>query len=153
MCMLERARRYAYVRCIAHAWWDILRYFTFVLLRAVTVRACRRAHTCSCRVVGGLLENQLHVRWIIRLVRRDRRRERREREREGETRGSCDEPILKPGRPGCMQRLTRGDIAERRRLVHPYNEPRTSLAFMVSEKRGEISFVYQMSLLSFTIER
>lgn len=86
---------------------------SFVLLRPVTVRAWRRAHTCSRRVGGGLLENQLHVRWIIRLVRRDGRRERRERRRQ-EGLPSCAEPILKPGRPGCMQRLTRRDIAERK---------------------------------------
>lgn len=41
---------------------DVLRYSTFVSLWLATVRICRRMRTCSCRVVGSLLENQLHIR-------------------------------------------------------------------------------------------
>lgn len=48
-------------------------YSTFVSLWLATVRIRRRTRTCSCRVVGGLLENQLHIRWIIRHARERRR--------------------------------------------------------------------------------
>jgi len=85
---------------------DFLRYSTFVFLRSAIVSCMTMSSVhvfASCRIVGGLLENQLHVRWIIQFARGNTwgapRGKGTRQGCEGIVEG-CVEPTLEPGRPG-----------------------------------------------------
>jgi hypothetical protein len=69
---------------------DFLRYSTFVFLRPATVSCMTvlSVHVfASCRIVGGILENQLHVRWIIQFARGTHETRRAGKELDGDMRG------------------------------------------------------------------
>lgn len=94
------------------------------------------------RVVGGLLENQLHVRWIIRLVRQDEAR--RSRAERPDTRGLAVLRTVIETETTRLHALCKDWRAatsrERGGLSVYNNEPRTLLAFIISGKRDKVSY-------------
>lgn len=96
-----------------------------------------------CRVVGSLLENQLHIRWIIRLAQGDiRDTPHGEKPDKRVVASYALEPLLKLGWSDCVH-LVKTPISHREKVAFIYIcEPQILIAFIISGKRDKKIILY-----------